>query len=124
MSKGGDAWRRSTVSAGIGRRGGPVRRQQGRNLRDLERWQAPEHVGEIGGGIETPSTTAHDQGVEDRAPPAGVRMADEEPSLAADSGGPNVVLDEGMPPAGLCRAMRMGGWIERISTPTIVADAA
>ena len=33
-------------------------------------------------------------------------------------------ISPGMPPAGLCRAMRMGGWIERISTPTIVADAA
>jgi len=33
-------------------------------------------------------------------------------------------ITNGMPPARLCRAMRMGGWIERISAPTIVADAA
>ncbi|MBI4266657.1 MAG: IS66 family transposase [Acidobacteria bacterium] len=33
-------------------------------------------------------------------------------------------ISSGMPPARLCRAMRMGGWIERISAPTIVADAA
>jgi transposase len=33
-------------------------------------------------------------------------------------------ISQGMPPTGLCRAMRMAGWIERISTPTIVADAA
>jgi hypothetical protein len=33
-------------------------------------------------------------------------------------------ISRGMPPARLCRALRMVGWIERISAPTIVADAA
>ena len=48
----------------------------------------------------------------------------EEPVLPADRDPAQLILGAGMPSARLCRALRMRSWIDPISAPTIVADAA
>ena len=60
------------------------------------RGQPGEHVAQIGKGIETAAPTAFDDGVDDGAALAGLRVAEEEPVLLADGGGAEGIFDQGV----------------------------
>ena len=64
------------------------------NLSDLDRWQAGQYVGEIFMRIQTPPSAAAQDGVNHRAAPSRIRMADEEPAPPTYRGRTNVVLDQ------------------------------
>ena len=86
--------------------------------------ESKEHVLQVCEGWHVDEFAALNQGIEQGGAPGALHAAREEPVLPAHRDDAQLVLRARMPPAGLCRVMRMGGWIERISTPTFVADAA
>jgi hypothetical protein len=55
-------------------------------------WQTGEHVAQVDVGIDAAAAATLDDGVDDRTALAGVRIADEQPVLLADRGGPDGVF--------------------------------
>ena len=86
--------------------------------------QSQEHVLQVREGRYVGEFAALDQGVEQGGAPGARHAPREEPVLPADRDDAQLIFRSGMPPARLCRAMRMSRWIDPISPPTIVADAA
>ena len=85
---------------------------------------AEEHVLQVREGRHVDQFAALDQRVEHGGAVRASHTAGEEPILATDRDHAQLILGSGMPPARLCRALRMRSWIDPISAPTIVADAA
>ena len=77
--------------------------QELRDLRDIQRRESLEDVGEVFLGVDAASPATDDQRVDDRAAPTGVGVPNEEPATATDGGTTDRVFDEIMPTAGLCR---------------------
>jgi hypothetical protein len=86
--------------------------------------QLREDVGQVRKWRNAVLRAGPQQTVESGSPSGRVMRSAEEIIAPAQCDIAQLGLAQGMPPARLCRAMRMGGWIERISAPTIVADAA
>jgi hypothetical protein len=76
------------------------------------RWDPPEDVLQIREWRHVDQCAALDEGVQQRSAAGPFKAAREEPVLAADRDEAELVFGARMPPARLCRAMRMGGWIE------------
>src|SRR5712692_4031532 len=72
----------------------PVCGKQGIEIADCRVGQASQDVGEVVVGIDAAASAAAQKGVENGAAPARVGMSDEEPTLAADSGGTDGVFDQ------------------------------
>jgi hypothetical protein len=85
--------------------------------------QAPQHIQKIVLRIDTAAAT-HENGVDNRAAPAGRGVTDEKPALFPNDAGTNRVFGSRMPTPGLCRVTRRRWLIERVSALEIVADAA
>ena len=88
------------------------------------RGDAEEDVLQVLKGRDVDQLAALDERIEERGATGALEAARKEPVLATDGDDAELVLGARMPPARLCRAMRMSSWIDPISPPTIVADAA
>ena len=74
---------RTNRLGGRNRRGFPATGQDGFDLVVFHRGQPAQYIGQIFLGIDPATPTTLDDGVDDRAAPPGVGMADEQPSFAA-----------------------------------------
>ena len=69
-------------------------REEFADLSDLRRRQAGQHVGEIFLRVQAAPPATDQDGIDHRAAPSRLGMADEEPSLATDRRRANVILDQ------------------------------
>jgi len=81
----------------------PVGGQDGVDVLIGEAGEAGEQIAEVFPGIDAAAATTDDEGVEGGAAPTGVGMPQEQPVLFAQAGGPERILGQVMPTAGLCR---------------------
>jgi hypothetical protein len=75
----------------------PVSREQFANLAAGHGGQALQNIGEVFLWVNTIATAALDEGVDDGAPPNGIRMPNEQPSLFPDGRRSYVVFYAEMP---------------------------
>ncbi len=94
------------------------------DLSDFQRGQASQDVAEIFLRVEAASPATDQDGIDHRTAPPGLGVADEEPPFAAHRRGPDIVLHQGMPTSGLCRAISPPIDSELESGALIVAEAA
>lgn len=72
----------------------PVGREELGDLSDVHRRQTPQHIGQVGLGIDAPPPATDDQRVDHRGAPTGVGVPQEEPPATTDRGNADRVFDQ------------------------------
>jgi hypothetical protein len=95
------------------RRSAPSRRCDFGDLPVGHVWQAGEDILEIRVRVESTPAAAFDDGVNDGTAFTSIGIADKEPVLLADGGGPDGILDKVMPCRISCRAAELDRFLRR-----------